>query len=863
VLWRPRGEVGKLFLLDGRNRLDAMGAAAATIDYPGLLGDILDSEGNRIASGAVKLLFADVEPYAYVVSANIHRRHLTAEQKRELIAKLLKATPEKSNRQIAETVKASHVTVGAVRAEMESTGQIDQLAKTVGKDRKARSKPPLKIEAVRVGDSEPDRDLVIGTAIAIARMAANAERPAVFCPPIAVFKIAEHARQQDLLQAPTLTVECDREPTAARRKLELLLGPATLVVRSGGVWTNGNGESEDKLHLHWRWDRLSSYELEKVKEARSLAQRIVHADASGVPAVHPFRWPGSWHRKQQPPRLCEIIAFNPERELNVDAALELLRAAAPPVSAKRRSKAASKQKRARKTKTARVSDGGTDQSPSGKFYGKCALFFEAFWTDEAIEQQFRTYPERYDDVARYLQEERLRSQIEDCRAHWLGEWGVTLKDFYTFLPKGDRYIFIPTGDLWPGSSVDVRLPPVPLFKADGSPILNKNDKQIVLAPSEWLAQNRRVDQMTWAPGEPMLIEGKLMTESGWVARDGVSCFNLYRPPKIDGGDPSKAAPWLDHIDEIYPNDVGHIVSWCAHRVQRPGDKINHALLLIGEQGVGKDSLLEPVRRAMGPGNAHDIRPKDLFAPQNEFVQSTLLTINEVHDLGEVSRFDFYDGMKIYTAAPPDTLRVNVKYVPQYYVPNVCGVVMTSNHKAGGVYLPPDDRRTYAASSDRSKDDFREAYWNKLWGYYEKEGGFAHVAAYLRAYDLSGFNAKAPPPRTATWWGIVDSNRAPEEGELADVLDKLGNPHAVTLVQIIRVAKSGRPFLLDFYEWINDRKNRRVVPHRMEKCGYVPVRNDAAEDGLWKIEGKRQAVYARKNLSHVSQVKAARNLASGQ
>jgi hypothetical protein len=505
------------------------------------------------------------------------------------------------------------------------------------------------------------------------------------------------------------------------------------------------------------------------------------------------------------------------------------------------------------------------QAPSGKFYGKCALFFEAFWTDDAIEQQFRNHPERYAEisVARYLEGERLRAQIEDCRAHWLGKWGVTLKDFYTFLPKGDRYIFIPTGDLWPGSSVDVRLPPVPLFEVDGSPILNKDNKQIVLAPSEWLAQNRRVDQMTWAPGEPMLIEGKLMTESGWVERDGVSCFNLYRPPKLDGGDAGKAGAWLDHIDEIYPNDVGHIVAWCAHRVQRPGDKINHALLLIGEQGVGKDSLLEPVRRAMGAGNAHDIRPKDLFAPQNEFVQSTLLTINEVHDLGEVSRFDFYDGMKIYTAAPPDTLRVNVKYVPQYYVPNVCGVVMTSNHKAGGVYLPPDDRRTYAASSDRSKEDFAEAYWNKLWGYYEQGGGFAHVAAYLQAYDLSGFNAKAPPPRTATWWSIVDSNRAPEEGELADVLDKLGNPHAVTLLQIIRMAKSGRTVLVDFYEWITDRKNRRQVPHRMEKCGYVPVRNDAAEDGLWKIEGKRQAVYARKNLSHMLQIRAARKLAGGQ
>jgi hypothetical protein len=39
---------------------------------------------------------------------------------------------------------------------------------------------------------------------------------------------------------------------------------------------------------------------------------------------------------------------------------------------------------------------------------------------------------------------------------------------------------------------------------------------------------------------------------------------------------------------------------------------------------------------------------------------------------------------------------------------------------------------------------------------------------------------------------------------------------------------------DFLDWLNDRKNRRAIPHRLETVGYVPVRNDDAKDGLWKI-----------------------------
>ena len=61
-------------------------------------------------------------------------------------------------------------------------------------------------------------------------------------------------------------------------------------------------------------------------------------------------------------------------------------------------------------------------------------------------------------------------------------------------------------------------------------------------------------------------------------------------------------------------------------------------------------------------------------------------------------------------------------------------------------------------------------------------------------------------------------------------------------------------------WIKDRKNRRAIPHRLEKCGYVQVRNDAAKDGLWVINGSRQVVYAKSELSISDRLKVASDLA---
>ena len=105
-----------------------------------------------------------------------------------------------------------------------------------------------------------------------ARRAAQNPKPVVFCPPLAVFGNKDHAREQDLLEGLALSVECDQHPGEARATLEDLLGPATVVVESGGTWVNGGNTSENKLHLHWRLKAPATGEaLAALKQARDLA----------------------------------------------------------------------------------------------------------------------------------------------------------------------------------------------------------------------------------------------------------------------------------------------------------------------------------------------------------------------------------------------------------------------------------------------------------------------------------------------------------------------------------------------------------------------------------------------------------------
>jgi hypothetical protein len=95
-----------------------------------------------LAVNKVIVLDRSVDPYAFVISANIHRRHLTVEQKHELIAKLIETDPTKSNRQIAKTVKVDHKTVASVRAEKEGRGEIPHVETRI--DSKGRKQPARK-----------------------------------------------------------------------------------------------------------------------------------------------------------------------------------------------------------------------------------------------------------------------------------------------------------------------------------------------------------------------------------------------------------------------------------------------------------------------------------------------------------------------------------------------------------------------------------------------------------------------------------------------------------------------------------------------------------------------------------------------
>ncbi len=60
-------------------------------------------------------------------------------------------------------------------------------------------------------------------------------------------------------------------------------------------------------------------------------------------------------------------------------------------------------------------------------------------------------------------------------------------------------------------------------------------------------------------------------------------------------------------------------------------------------------------------------------------------------------------------------------------------------------------------------------------------------------------------------------------------------------------------------WMRDPKNRRTVPVMLEKVGYLRVQNPNTDSRLWKIRGRRQAVYGTRLVSEKARLDAAMKL----
>jgi hypothetical protein len=105
--------------------------------------------------------------------------------------------------------------------------------------------------------------------------------------------------------------------------------------------------------------------------------------------------------------------------------------------------------------------------------------------------------------------------------------GVSLDDFWAYMLQ-HNYIFAPTGELWPGSSVDARVPPVPLLDEQGRPVISIEGEPLKISATKlgcdlpWGERPRVLtDQVVSVDGDAVAEGDRLIDDEG--------CFGERRP----------------------------------------------------------------------------------------------------------------------------------------------------------------------------------------------------------------------------------------------------------------------------------------------------------------------------------------------
>jgi len=255
-------------------------------------------------------------------------------------------------------------------------------------------------------------------------------------------------------------------------------------------------------------------------------------------------------------------------------------------------------------------------------------------------------------------------------------------------------------------------------------------------------------------------------------RDGLHCFNLYRPellpvePAKYSEEEKRAIRIVeDHFSLIFPDEKERtlLLDWAAYCVQYPGHKVRWAPLIIGQPGDGKTSIFMLLGAALGANNVKTVKSVTLESAFSGWATGSVLFCVEELKLHGHNRHDVINSMK--DLITNDRVEVHPKGRDPYNTQNFMNVLLLSNHRDAAP-IDDNDRRFFYlttpfvddSSTARFEQQVRErfgiasysAYFDRLYDQALKnERMFGALRKWLRERPLSsGFEPNGRAPDTA-------------------------------------------------------------------------------------------------------------------
>lgn len=212
----------------------------------------------------------------------------------------------------------------------------------------------------------------------------------------------------------------------------------------------------------------------------------------------------------------------------------------------------------------------------------------------------------------------------------------------------------------------------------------------------------------------------------------------------------KPVEWLELVAYVIPDAAYRewFIKWLAWGFQFPDQRRMTIPLLVGGQGVGKDAMLIPIRKLMGPHNVQDVSMGQLKGQFTGWMLSDLVILPELKLSSDGS---MYNQIKGWLANKEDRATINEKYRAPYPVRARYSMLSMSNHMDGLKGLEPDDRRWQIYVTPAVKAD--KAFYDRVIEGAKTDASMCGLLHYLlHEVDLKGFDVYTPAPGSGIYRG---------------------------------------------------------------------------------------------------------------
>jgi len=221
-------------------------------------------------------------------------------------------------------------------------------------------------------------------------------------------------------------------------------------------------------------------------------------------------------------------------------------------------------------------------------------------------------------------------------------------------------------------------------------------------------------------------------------------FRGYDYQQLDEVKEEIIKPFLDHIHDVIANKneevYKYILVWIASILQKPNFKTGTALVILGNQGTGKNVFTNVICKLMARyANENITSIESVVGKFNAVLENKkLLVLNELQSI-DANKYLNSDALK--SVITDYKININQKNEPERLTENVANFIMVSNNNIPIKIEATDRRYMVTKTSDDKRGDFE--YFDKLCDSFTSEF-YENLFTFFMMLDINNYNLRKIP-----------------------------------------------------------------------------------------------------------------------